>query len=170
MAKSQKRTRTTEATKAKTPTQEPPSSADRKSASKLLRQHEQGEQVVEETTPCEAIDEPGSGGDTTETQDEGDRLQLDKASGFMRDVVAYLKNQTVETRITTVLVARLLICDVQGVLQHMGLYDGLIGDDVLADWRDEVHDILASYDTCSPAAHADAAMAGLATGLEAVTG
>ena len=44
MAKSQKHTRTEEATKAKTPTQEPPSSADRKSASKLLRQHQQGEQ------------------------------------------------------------------------------------------------------------------------------
>lgn len=111
--------------------------------------------------------------DGAESEDEDlseeNRLQLSKARGFMRHVVDYLQGAPIETRIATVLVARLLIGDVQANLQRMGLYDGQIGDDVLADWQDEVRDLLGDHDTVTLAAHADAAMAGLVAGLEAIT-
>lgn len=121
--------------------------------------------------PFEAVDRPENAGGTPADQEEDKRLQMDKAHGFMEDVVAYLNFQPLEARIVAVLVARLLVADVQSNLQRMGLYDGRIGDDVLADWQEEVRDALSNnLDANALASPADSAMCGLIAGLETVTG
>lgn len=71
---------------------------------------------------------------------------IDKASASFKPILAWLLNRTASEKLAAVALVNLLWGNVQDKLRQTERYTGNVGDELLADWRSDLREMVTPTD------------------------